>query len=126
SWGPSADDRERWLRMFVDFWGGTGAWDALREEAREEFRRVGWIVRQGVMSLTEDRTPFHAFAGVAFRVTLVTGELSPSPAQRVIERLGAIVPGARRIRIPRVGHMAPVTHADIVNRTLLDTTLTEH
>jgi pimeloyl-ACP methyl ester carboxylesterase len=36
-WDATDAGRERWLRLFVDYWGGDGAWGALREEARAEF-----------------------------------------------------------------------------------------
>jgi pimeloyl-ACP methyl ester carboxylesterase len=120
TWGPAAADRERFLAGFVDFWGGAGAWLSLREEARAEFRRVGWVVREGVRSLTEDTTPAEAYAIFRFPVSLVTGELSPLPAQRVIERLAEAIPGAHVTAIPGAGHMGPMTHADAVNRTLLE------
>ncbi len=119
SWGPDAAGRERWLTTFVDFWGGSGAWSALREEARGEFRRVGWVVKEGVRSLFEDRTPASAYAGFRFPVHLLTGELSPRPAHRILDRLREAIPGARITSVPKAGHLAPVTHAEAVNRVLL-------
>jgi pimeloyl-ACP methyl ester carboxylesterase len=119
-WGPRAEDREHWLRAFVDFWGGPGAWDALREDARGEFRRVAWAVHEGVHSLMDDRTPASAFAQIAVPVQLVTGELSPLPARRVIERLAEAIPHARVAIIPHAGHLAPVSDAAAVNAVLLD------
>jgi pimeloyl-ACP methyl ester carboxylesterase len=120
SWGSGADDRERWLRAFVDFWGGEGAWSSLREEARAEFRRVAWVIREGVMSLMADTTPLDAFGAFRFPVTLLTGEVSPSPAGRVIERLGGILQGAKVARLAGAGHLAPVTRPDAVNQIILD------
>jgi pimeloyl-ACP methyl ester carboxylesterase len=122
SWGPTAEDRERWLKAFVEFWSGPGAWAALREEARAEFRRVGWVVRQGVLSMTEDTAPFAAFGALRAPVQLITGEHSPAPAGRVVERLGAAIPGARVAIIAEAGHMGPLSHAEAVNRVVLDAT----
>jgi pimeloyl-ACP methyl ester carboxylesterase len=119
SWGQEATGHERWLRTFVDFWGGPGAWAALREDARAEFLRVAWVVREGVVSMLADATPFDAFREFTFPVQLVTGEHSPFPAGRVIERFGEVIPVARIATIPGAGHLAPVTHADEVNRVLV-------
>ena len=118
-WGPSAADRERWLRTFVDYWGGDDAWNALREEARDAFRRVAWVVREGVRSLSEDTTPASAYAAFRFPVQLVTSENSPLAAKRVIERLREAIADARVATVPGVGHLAPLTHPELVNPILL-------
>jgi pimeloyl-ACP methyl ester carboxylesterase len=119
-WGPGAPDHERWLTAFVEFWGGTGAWDALREEARAEFRRVAWVVREGVRSLMEDTTHASSYRVIEAPTLLLTGQLSPLAARRVVERLAEALPHARTVTIPGAGHMGPLTHADAVNAAILD------
>ena len=124
-WGPSMAERDRWLKMFVDYWGGVGAWEALREEARGEFRRVGWVVREGVRTLVEDRTPAAAYCVIRVPVTLLTGERSPLAARRVVERLGQTLPDSRVAVIAGAGHMAPLTHADSVNDVIGNALVTQ-
>jgi pimeloyl-ACP methyl ester carboxylesterase len=99
------DERERWLRTFVEFWSGPDAWSALREDARDGFRRVAWVIREGVRTLVEDTTPLAAFANLTIPTLLMTGERSPLPARRVIERLAQVMPRARREVVPGVGHL---------------------
>jgi pimeloyl-ACP methyl ester carboxylesterase len=123
TWGPSAADHERWLRTFVNFWTGDDGWSSLREEARDEFRRVAWVVREGVRSMLEDTTPLHAYAALRSPVLLLRGQESPLPARRVVERLGDAVPSARVVTIEGVGHLAPVTHGGAVNPVLLEALL---
>jgi pimeloyl-ACP methyl ester carboxylesterase len=120
SWGPAELDRERWLTTFVDFWSGRGAWTGLRAEAQAEFRRVAWVVREGVRTLLEDSTQATEYASFRFPVRLLTGARSPLPARRVIERLGEALPGSLLAEVPDAGHLGPVTHADAVNRILLE------
>jgi len=114
-WGSSAPEHEGWLRAFVEYWGGEGGWDVLREEARAEFRRVGWVVREEVTTLGKDATPSSAYGVLTCPVTLMTGALSPLAAGRVVARLGKALPNARVVVLPGVGHMGPLTHADAVN-----------
>lgn len=118
-WGTTAEEHEHWLRQFVDFWGGAGAWKALRGEARDEFRRVGWVVREGVRSLVEDTTGRATFAAVTAPTHLFTAGQSPGAAQRVVQRLGETMRDARVTRIPGLGHMGPVANGDVVNPLLL-------
>jgi pimeloyl-ACP methyl ester carboxylesterase len=119
-WGPSAAEHERWLTTFVDYWGGDGAWIALREEARAEFRRVGWVVSEGVRTLQEDKTPASTYRAIRFPTRFLTGETSPIAARRVAQRLGESIPGASVITLAGAGHMAPLTHADLVNGKILE------
>jgi pimeloyl-ACP methyl ester carboxylesterase len=113
-WEATPEGRDRWLSRFVDYWGGHGAWAALREEARAEFRRVAWVVYQGVVSLVRDQTPASAYAALGVPVLLMTGEHTPLAARRVIERLGESFADFRTVIVPGAGHMGPMTHADVV------------
>jgi pimeloyl-ACP methyl ester carboxylesterase len=118
TWGPREADRERWLAAFVGFWT-DGGWPMLREDMRAEFRRVVWVVREGVRTMLADTTPYASYGAFDFPVQLISGGKSPLPARRVIDRLAAAVPQARMAVVPGVGHLAPVTHADAVNPILL-------
>jgi pimeloyl-ACP methyl ester carboxylesterase len=117
-WGESASDHEAWLRSFVEYWTGAGSWPRLRDAARAEMIRVGWVVYAGARSLVADRTGVDAYRPLAHKTLLVTGERSPIAAGRIVARLGAAVAGARVERIAGAGHMGPLTHVDLYNRLL--------
>ena len=117
-WGASALDHDAWLREFVDYWGGAGAWAGQREEARAEFRRIGWAVREGVRSLAADRTPASRYRALGEKLTLIGGERSTRAARAVLQVLGAALPEAKAVTISGAGHMGPLTHADEVNRVI--------
>jgi len=117
-WGATAAEHDRWLESFVDYWGGSGAWAALRDDARAEFRRVGWAVHEGVVTLMADSTPSSAYGAITCPVTLITGESSPLAARRVVERLREAIPAARQVTLDGVGHMAPLADADRVNAVI--------
>jgi pimeloyl-ACP methyl ester carboxylesterase len=118
-WGDTPAAHDAWLAQFVDYWGGAGAWTALREPARAEFRRVGWVVCEGVRSLLDDKTRGPTFATVRAPTHLFTAERSPLAAQRVVQRLGEALRGAQTTMLPGIGHMGPLTNPDVVNPLLL-------
>lgn len=120
AWGASEDDHDAWLERFVDYWGGQGAWRSQKEEARAEFRRVGWAVHEGVRSLLEDRTPLASYTAIEAPMTLMTAERSPLAARTVVELLGASQKNAKLVRFANAGHMAPLTHAAEVNAVIVD------
>lgn len=107
------------LQTFVDYWGGPGAWNALREDARAEFRRVGWVLFEGVRTLMANQTRAEEYRGLQAKVQLITGELSPIAARRTIQRLAEALPGARVATIAGAGHMGPMTHGKQVNELVL-------
>jgi pimeloyl-ACP methyl ester carboxylesterase len=116
--GATPAARDEWLRSFVDYWGGQGAWQALREPVRDEFRRVGWAVREGVRTLMADTTKASAYAALP-PLALITGEHTPVAERRVIARLAAAT-GASVSVIAGAGHMGPLSHADAVNTRIVE------
>lgn len=120
SFGTTRESREAWLAKFIDYWGGDGSWKGLREDARDEFRRVLWVLHEGVASLIKDRTPAAAYAGFTFPVLLMTAERTPRAARTVIRRLGEAIAHAQTIVVEGAGHLAPLTHAERVNRLILE------
>lgn len=117
-WGETPAAREEWLRSFVDYWGGEGAWSRLREPARAEFARVAWVVHEGAGSLRTDETPLEVYGSLDVPALLMSGELSPVAARHVIERLGGALPQARVERFAGAGHMGPLTHVARFNELL--------
>lgn len=118
SGGATLSTRDEWLRSFVDYWGGQGAWQALRKSARDEFRRVGWAVREGVRTLMTDATKAAVYAALP-PLALLTGEHTPVAERRVIDRLAAAT-GASVSVIAGAGHMGPLSHADAVNARIVE------
>jgi pimeloyl-ACP methyl ester carboxylesterase len=109
---------EAWLRAFIDWWNGAGAWDRLGEETRRAFRTMGWKVFQEVMSLAADRTDSATYATIAAPTLILGGAASPLAERRVVEKLGAALPHATAQLIPGVGHMGPISHAALVNEAI--------
>jgi pimeloyl-ACP methyl ester carboxylesterase len=119
-WGNTTETRDRWLASFVDYWGGDGSWTMLREDARAEFRRVRWVLHEGVVTLSTDTTPLSAYRMLEVPSLLVTGERTPVAARHVIRRLGEALPTSQTVVVSKAGHMGPLTHADLVNLAILD------
>jgi pimeloyl-ACP methyl ester carboxylesterase len=119
-WEPDASGTdEAWLRGFVEWWNGAGAWERLNEETRAAFRSVGWKLFQEVMTLAAAETDRATYATIAVPTLLLGGELSPLAERRVVECLGAALPRATARFFPGVGHMGPISHAGMVNEAIV-------
>lgn len=106
---------DTWIGAFVDWWNGAGTYRSLAPDAREAFRRTAWKVFQEVSSLTTDATEPSSYRALAMPTLLLGGARSPLPAGRVLSRLEEAMPNARRHVFDGVGHMAPISAADVVN-----------
>ncbi|HYI12425.1 MAG TPA: alpha/beta hydrolase [Thermoanaerobaculia bacterium] len=119
-WEPDASGAdEEWLRQFVEWWNGAGAWGRLNEETRAAFRSVGWKLFQEVMTLGADQTDGATYATIAVPALFLGGASSPLTERRVVEKLGAALPRGTAHFFPGVGHMGPISHAALVNEAIV-------
>ena len=118
-WHPDGDGvDEDWLRAFIEWWNGPGAWDRLPKETQASFRGVGWKVFQEVVTLGADRTDRRTYGSIDKPTLLMGGALSPLTERRVVERLGAALPRATVRFVEGAGHMGPISHAAVVNEAI--------
>ncbi|UJR80200.1 alpha/beta fold hydrolase [Sandaracinus amylolyticus] len=109
-----------WYRAFVEFWNGKGAWDALPEERRASFLRVGAKVYLEVRSLMRDATRADAYRAISAPTLLMHGQRSPIVAHRIVAILGRTIARASVRAIEGAGHMGPITHGDVVERAIAE------
>jgi len=109
---------ETWLERFIDWWQGAGAWRALGAETQQAFRDVGWKLSQEVASLTADRTGRARYATIAAPTLILGGERTQPAELHVVRELARTLPHATLRLFPDLGHMGPITHADVVNTAI--------
>lgn len=100
---------------FIDYWNGTGAWNAMSPELRTRVEARIVPVASHFQALFDDPLPLQRVRLIGSPILVLHGDRSPAPARavcRCLESLdavhGAVLPG--------LGHMGPVTHPEIVNR----------
>ena len=113
-------DGEPWLRGFIDWWQGAGAWDRLAPEARAQFLAVGWKVFEEVSTLVEDRTDRATYGSIAAPTLLLGGGLTPEAERRTLAALAEVMPRSELVVYPELGHMGPITDAARVNAAIVE------
>lgn len=108
---------EAWLEIFIDYWNRPGAWARMPPALQEETRRVGWKMFQEVRACFYGMRSFDDYA-LSVPTTLAMGERSPKASRAMVKALGARNPGARVVELAKVGHMAPLTHPQVVAEAL--------
>ncbi|NUO54934.1 MAG: alpha/beta hydrolase [Polyangiaceae bacterium] len=110
---------EAWLRMFVDYWNGAGAFDNMTQLARAGLLATGRKAFLEVRSNLLDRTTHDDYAKIAAPTLLLCGADSPMAAKATVEVLAGAMPNAERKVIEGAGHLGPFTHGDAVGRAIL-------
>ncbi len=109
---------EAWLRAFIGYWNGPGAWDALPKPTREAFARVGPKVYLEVAGINADRTSHEQYGEVQAPTLLVYGERTTYAARRVAQILHGVLRGSELHVVAGAGHMHPLTHGDEVDAAI--------
>jgi pimeloyl-ACP methyl ester carboxylesterase len=116
---PAALGTEAWLRLFVDYWSGEGAWNALGEGGQASFRASAAAVAGTASALAADRTPVAEYRSISAPLLILHGDTSPLAARRASALVARGVPDVRLQTIGGAGHMGPLTHRDAVNDAIV-------
>jgi pimeloyl-ACP methyl ester carboxylesterase len=103
---------------FVEYWGGRGAWAALRPSVQAALTR--WVPKAPLdfRALINEPTPAGTYAGLRIPALIMRGEHAPAPTRLIAETLSALMPAARLAVIGGAGHMGPLTHSSEVNAAI--------
>jgi pimeloyl-ACP methyl ester carboxylesterase len=112
-----ADDGEyeAAAERFVDYWFEQGAWALTREEVRADIRGRMTLLRQRWDALIRDPATVSDLTSIGVPVLCLTAENSNPPTRALCQLLIRTLARVRSLKVPGVGHMAPLTHPDRVN-----------
>ena len=103
---------------FVEYWGGRGAWAALRPSVQAALTRWAPKAPLDFRAAIYEPTPASAYADLRFPTLIMRGEHAPAPTRLIAETLPTLMPAARLAVITGAGHMGPLTHAPEVNAAI--------
>ncbi|MEP7100899.1 MAG: alpha/beta fold hydrolase [Burkholderiales bacterium] len=107
-------------RVFVSYWGGAAAWEAMGPAQRTAvFARIVTVPRH-FAALFRASWNARLLASLTMPVLLIHGAATRAPARRVADLLGDALPHARRIEVAGAGHLGPMTHAPVVVAAMLN------
>jgi pimeloyl-ACP methyl ester carboxylesterase len=113
-----AGDRGAAAGHFIDFWMGSGSWSATSPQRKPVIADSVANVRQWSHALFRDPTPAQAFAALEMPILYMLGESSPESAHAVARILLPVLPRVQVVEFPGLGHMAPVTHPEVINAAI--------
>jgi pimeloyl-ACP methyl ester carboxylesterase len=103
---------------FVDYWGGRGAWAALRPSVQAALTR--WMPKAPLdfRALIDEPTCLTAYTALRIPALILRGEHAPQTTRLIAETLPTLMPAARLAVIAGAGHMGPLTHSSEVNAVI--------
>lgn len=107
-------------RHFIDFWMGSGAFDAMPPARQAAVAGSVRHVRRWRDTLTHEIMPLTALRSLAMPVLCMAGEDSPESSLSVVGVLRQTLPNMALAPQAGMGHMGPITHAERVNAQIAE------
>ena len=101
-------------RAFVDFWSGTGTWDAIAAAGQDAVAARMRAVSAQFDALFLEPLALSEVARLCVPTMVLTGARTLPVMQRLSDAMRGVM-HARHGVIAGAGHMGPITHADAVN-----------
>lgn len=115
-----AHGRWRAAREFINYWAGGDAWCAMEYHQHARFARLMPKVAAEFCALIAVGTPARALQGLRMPARILSGDRTRRSTRRTAELFAEFTPGTRLTSLQGLGHMAPITDADIVNPLIVD------
>jgi pimeloyl-ACP methyl ester carboxylesterase len=107
------------MRAFVDYWNGSGAFDAMHAHVQNGL--ISWVSKCPLdfYALIEEPTARSAYRALKVPALILRGEHAPTPTRIIAEDLSGLLPAGQLMVIEGAGHMGPFTHATKVCRLMV-------
>ena len=112
-WSESGDPR-RGAEHFIDYWTGAGTFAQLPAKAQQTLAKLVHKTALDFAAVSRETLCVDDCRRITVPACLLSGNDSLQVAHDVLDALANVLPRASRQRVPG-GHMAPVTHPDLVN-----------
>lgn len=112
-------NREGAMREFIDFWTGTGSWDALPASMREVMLSQAGKIRLDWAASFAANPGTALLAELARRTLLVRGDRSPEPMVKLVDALHELMAGSTEIIVRGANHLLPLTHGTQLAEALI-------
>ncbi len=105
-------------RQFVEFWSGTGTWQALPMQRQHAVAvRIRSVLRQFDLIFAEPLSR-RELAQIDVPMMFLSGARSVASGRRLAQCVRDAMPLAEHHELPGMGHMGPITHPAQVNQRI--------
>ena len=105
---------EEYLRTFIDYWNGPGAWQSMTQLQRKPVVSGAEKIAAEVYEVVTDPTPHTDYARITSPIHILHGTISPPEVLAMKDILAETIPHLSTACIPG-GHMNPIRNPIPVN-----------
>jgi pimeloyl-ACP methyl ester carboxylesterase len=116
----SAGKFEDAARCFIDYWSGAEQWGQLTPERQAAIARRTPVIHAHFCSLVRDVIRLPDYVKLDVPVLHLTGRETRASARQIGELLESALPDVESITLNAMGHLGPITHAEIVAKRVGD------
>lgn len=113
-----AGQPERGWEAFIDARNRSGTWSAMADQRKARFLANSAQIVEGFLSNWNNPTRLTDCRSLRMATTIVCSEQAIPEDRRLTAILHEAIPGSRYVTLAGVGHMAPLTHPDVVTRVI--------
>lgn len=109
---------DRWdiaAERFVEYWLGAGGWAALSHERRLAYMQLLRPNYYEWDSVDSDQTTMEEFGRIPAKAMMAYSPDARRPSREIAQLFEEQCPNWSVVKIAEGGHMAPLTHPDVVN-----------
>jgi pimeloyl-ACP methyl ester carboxylesterase len=103
---------------FIDYWMGLGAWANMPSPRQIAAAQAMSGVVGEWSAVFAERPPLSAYESLNIPTLYLVGSQSPASAREVARLLTKSLPDVTTVEMEGAGHMAPLTHPDVVNAAI--------
>jgi len=103
---------------FIDYWMGAGTWARMPPPRRAAVAQAMPSVRSQWSAIFAETTLLPAYSSLDLPILYLVGSQSPPSTRAVARLLTQALPDVTTAELKDMGHMAPVTHPDVVNAAI--------
>jgi len=111
----AANQPQAAAQRFIDYWMGPGSWSLMPDHRQAAIAASVANVEGWAGALFGEPTPPQAFEALDMPVLYMLGAQSPESSRAVARVLTQTLRHVSVIEFSELGHMGPVTHAELVN-----------
>jgi pimeloyl-ACP methyl ester carboxylesterase len=113
-----AGEMQAAAERFVDYWAGTGAWDATPAERKPRLLAAVRALPDGWNASFGESWSAADLQALDVPSLLMTGSRSTAAARRAVQLLGETLPDAELLKLEGLGHLGPLTHPTRVDEAV--------
>jgi len=107
-------------KVFIQHWNGALAWWYLPHKVKDRVASQMAKIAMEFADLYQPPISLDQLANLSMPVHLISGARTRKSAKSTVDILHGALPNSQLTEIPKVGHMAPITHSAIINKVILN------